>query len=119
MLKIARESGEGQASATQIQELGDQRLNELNAQSERLQEQLQQFQDSTANRDDPARIALQQQIEQNQIDLRRADLDAQIEVRQLERGLLQEFSRRLGPIIQAVAEAHQLHLVLPIPSDFL
>ena len=78
MLKIARESGEGQASATQIQELGDQRLNELNAQSERLQEQLQQFQDSTANRDDPARIALQQQIEQNQIDLRRADLEAAV-----------------------------------------
>ena len=45
--------------------------------------------------------------------------DAQIELQRLEQGLLEEFSQRLGPLIQQVAAELDLHLVLPIRTGFL
>lgn len=119
VLRIARESTEGQAAATKVKALSDERITQLNDRIKGLQDQLQQLQQSTAPADDPARDALRSQIEQGQIELERARFEAQVEVQQLEQRLLTEFSRRLGPIIEDIAEERQLYLVLPFRSGFL
>ena len=99
--------------------VSDQRITQLNDRLKGLQDQLQQLQQSTAPATDPARDQLRSQIEQGQIELERARFEAQVELQTLEQELLTDFSRRLGPIIERVADERQLHLVLPIRSGFL
>jgi len=119
VLRIARESTDGQTAAKRIKTVSDQRITQLNDRLKGLQDQLQQLQQSTAPATDPARDQLRSQIEQGQIELERARFEAQVELQTLEQELLTDFSRRLGPIIERVADERQLHLVLPIRSGFL
>ena len=119
LLRIARESTEGRAAAAQIKALSDKKLSDLSERNKQLQARLKQLQDTPGGADTPARADLANEIQQNQADLERARRDAGIEMNDLEQRLLRDFSRRLAPIVRQVAAEKQLHLVLPVRSDFL
>jgi Skp family chaperone for outer membrane proteins len=119
VLRIARQSTEGQAAADQLKALGDKRVSELTNRGKALEAQLQQLQQSKAEPADPVRLKLRTDIENNQRDLVKARRDAEFELAELETRLTRDFSRRLGPVIQQVAAQRQLHVVLPVRADFL
>jgi Skp family chaperone for outer membrane proteins len=119
VLRVARQSTEGQAAAAQLKALGDKRVSELTNRGKALEAQLQQLLQSKAGPTDPARLKLRTEIENNQRDLVKARRDAEFELAELEARLTRDFSRRLGPVIQQVATERQLHVVLPARADFL
>lgn len=118
-LRIARQSTEGQAAAAQLKALSDKRVAELNEQGKQLNARLQELQQNQGGPADAARTKLRTDIEQNQNDLLKARRNAEIEMADLEQRLLSDFTRRLGPVIRDVANERQLHVVLPVRSDFL
>jgi Skp family chaperone for outer membrane proteins len=117
VLRVARQSAEGQTAAAQLKAMADKRVDELNAKGKALQAQLDQLQKSGG--DEAARASLRAQIQQAQTALVQAQRDAGDDMADLEQRLVVDFSRRLGPVIREVATSRQLHLVLPTRADFL
>ena len=109
--RIAAESVEGKAATSKAQALQQQKLNELNELSKKLQADQQRLQTSGAMMNAQARSELERSIERQQKELQRAQQDAQDEVAQLQQDLQTDFQNKLFPVIQQVVTEKGIHLL--------
>ena len=109
--RVASESAEGKAATSKAQALQQQKLNELNELSKKLQADQQKLQSGGAMMNDAARSELERAIDRQQKELQRAQQDAQDEVAQLQQDLQSDFQEKLYPIIQKVVSEKGIQLL--------
>lgn len=109
--RIANESTEGKAATGRVQALNQKKVTELNEKNKALQTAQQKLDSSASVMNDAARGLLQKDIERQQVDIQRFTEDAQQEVQALQNDLMNEFQRKLAPVIQQVAQEKKLDLL--------
>jgi outer membrane protein len=109
--RIANESGEGKAATAKVQALNQQRVNDLNEKNKALQAQQQKLESGGNVMSEAARAQLQREIDRLTVDIQRFTQDAQAEVQELQQTMMADFQRKLGPVIQQVAEEKGLQLL--------
>jgi outer membrane protein len=109
--RIANESGEGKAATSKVQALNQQRVNDLNEKNKALQAQQQKLEAGGSVMSEAARAQLQRDIDKLTVDIQRFTQDAQAEVQDLQQSMMADFQRKLGPVIQQVAEEKGLQLL--------
>jgi outer membrane protein len=109
--RIANESGEGKAATAKVQALNQQRVNDLNEKNKALQAQQQKLESGGSVMSEAARAQLQRDIDKLTVDIQRFTQDAQAEVQDLQQSMMAEFQRKLGPVIQQIAEEKGLQLL--------
>ncbi len=108
---VAQLSAEGKAAATKVQALGQQRANEVGERQKAIQALQQKLQAGAGVMTDQARVQLEREIERLSRDLERFQQDAQVELTDLQTELQNEFQEQLFPILEALANEHQLHFL--------
>src|SRR5690606_7917598 len=104
----------GKAATSKVQALQQQRLNELNERNKQLQALQQQLEQGANVLRLQAATELQRKIERAQLDLQRFTEDAQDEVNALTQQLQAEFEQQFAPVITAVAQEKQLHMIFSV-----
>ncbi len=131
--QIAAESSDGQVSSVKVQELSEQKLEEIESKNKELQGQIgaktqelqaaqTQLQQGQTVMSAEARLSLQREIARLQVDVQRVtqdsqaeserfSQDAEAEVQVLQQELQMEFQRKLVPAVEQVAADRQLHFI--------
>ncbi len=109
--QIASQSAEGKAAAAQITALQQKRTSELATKNKSLEAAQQKMSSQSNVMSDDARAALQKEIEKLQLDIQRTSQDAQSELDELNRQLQADFQRKLGPVIQQMAQERGLFIL--------
>lgn len=109
--RIANESTEGKSATSKVQVLNQKKVTELNEKNKTLQSAQQKLESGGSVMTEAARAQLQKDIERQQVDIQRFTEDAQQEVQGLQQQLQDDFQRKLGPVIQQVAQERKLHLL--------
>jgi Skp family chaperone for outer membrane proteins len=110
--RIAAESAEGKASTARVNALRDKKLAELNLKNKQV-ETAQQKLTGGGLLSEEARAATQKEIDKLQVEIQRLQQDAESEMQDLQQQLQMDFQRKLTPVIQQIAAARQLHMILP------
>jgi Skp family chaperone for outer membrane proteins len=108
---IAQLSVEGKAAATKVNELGTQRANEVGERTKAIQALQQKLQAGAGVMTDTARAQLEREVERLTRDLERFQQDAQVELNDLQVELQNQFQEKLFPILEGLADEHQLHFL--------
>lgn len=107
--RIAAESAEGKSASGKIEALRAKKAEELNARNKQVETNQAKLRSAVMS--DDARGQVQKDIEKAQVEIQRMTQDAQAELQEMQNQLQIEFQRRLGPVIQAVAQEKGLHLL--------
>ena len=107
--RIASESSEGRASSARIEGLRSKKAAELTEKNKAV-EALQAKQRS-AVMSEAAAAQVQKDIDKAQVEIQRMTQDAQAELQELQNELQLDFQRKLGPVIQAVAEEKSIYML--------
>lgn len=108
---IAQLSVDGKAAASKVQALGTQRANEVGERNKAIQALQQKVQAGAGVMTEQARVQLEREIERLTRDLERFQQDAQVELNDLQAELQNQFQERLFPILEGLANEHQLHFL--------
>ncbi len=111
---VATTSKEGQAAGQKIKDLQARKQAELEGKQKQLQTAQQKLETGGAVLSDSARAQQAKEVERLQTELQRASQDAQKEVQEFTQDLQLEFQQKLLPVIEQVAKAKNLHLILSI-----
>jgi len=108
---IAQLSVEGKALAGKVQALGTQRANEVGERTKAIQALQQKLDAGGGVMTDQARLQLQREIDRLTTEATRFEQDAQKELQELQIELQGQFQERLFPILEGLANEHQLHFL--------
>jgi Skp family chaperone for outer membrane proteins len=108
---IAQLSVEGKALAGKVQALGTQRANEVGERTKAIQGLQQKLEAGAGVMTEQARLQLEREIERLTRELERFQQDAQTELNDLQVELQNSFQERLFPILEGLANEHQLHFL--------
>jgi len=111
LARIAAESSDGQVANQRVQELSEQKINELEGRNLELQASQQKLQQNASVMSSEAQLQLQQEIERLGLEVQRMTQDAEAEVAQLQQTLQLEFQNKLIPAINQVAASKGLHFI--------
>jgi Skp family chaperone for outer membrane proteins len=111
MQSVAANSNDGKAAAEKLKAFQDQKAKELQDKQKTLQAAQQKLESGGSVLSDAARTQLQTDIDRQQRDLQRLSEDAQQDVQNLAQQVEEEFTRKVLPIIEKVAQEKQLHFV--------
>jgi outer membrane protein len=108
---VAAQSNDGKAAAEKLKAFQDQKARELQDRQKTLQAAQQKLESGGSVLSDAARTQLQTDIDRQQRDLQRLSEDAQQDVQNLAQQVEEEFSRKVLPVIEKVAQEKQIHFV--------
>jgi outer membrane protein len=108
---VASDSIEGKASTLKVQALNQKKVNELEAKNKQLETAQNKLRQGASVMNEDARAQLQRDIDKMQLEIQRFTQDAQTEVQDLQQQLQLEFQKKLGPIIQQVANERGLQVL--------
>lgn len=114
---IFNQSAEGKAASARFQDWEKKKNAELEAKAKQgkdIQTKLQQ-RGNVMSAD--ARAQAERQLKDIQRDLQAMQEDAQLEGQQLQQNILQEFSKKVNPIIEQVANERGLHIVFSVGPE--
>ena len=111
LARIAAESADGRAANQQLQQLIEQKNQELAGRQQELQSSQQKLQQNASVMSPEAQLALQQEIERLGLEVQRMQQDAEAEVAQLDQQLQLAFQNKLIPAINQVATSKRLQFV--------
>jgi Skp family chaperone for outer membrane proteins len=111
MQAVAAHTNDGKDAAEQLKAFQDQKAKELQDKQKTLQAAQQKLESGGSVLSDAARTQLQTDIDRQQRDLQRLSEDAQQDVQNLAQQVEEEFTRKVLPIIEKVAQEKQLHFV--------
>ena len=111
MLFVAANSNDGKAAADKLKAFQDQKQRELQDKQKTLQAAQQKLESGGSVLSDAARSQLQADIDRQQRDLQRLSEDAQQDVQNLAQQVEEDFTRKVLPIIEKVAQEKQVHFV--------
>jgi Skp family chaperone for outer membrane proteins len=111
MQQVAAQSNDGKAAAEKLKAFQDQKSRELQEKQKTLQAAQQKLESGGSVLSDAARSQLQTDIDRQQRDLQRLSEDAQQDVQNLAQQVEEEFTRKVLPIIEKVAQEKQVHFV--------
>jgi outer membrane protein len=117
MQGIFNGSTEGKAAAAKMQEYEKKKTAEIQAkvkEGEALQAKINQG-DTILN--ESARSQAQRDLQRVQREIQAMQEDAQLEAEQMRQQLLDQFSRKVNPIIAAVAKERGLHMVFSVSDQ--
>lgn len=109
--QVAAESAEGKASNTKVQALRDKKLQDLQTRNKQLEAAQQKVQGGGLLSED-ARSQAQKEVDRLTVEIQRAQQDADAELNELSQQLNVDFQRKLGPVIQQVAQERGLQMLL-------
>ncbi|MBP1634420.1 MAG: outer membrane protein [Acidobacteria bacterium] len=109
--QVAAESAEGKASNARVQGLRDKKLQELQTRNKQLEAAQQKLQGGNLLSED-ARAQAQKEVDRLTVEIQRAQQDADAELGELSQQLNVDFQRKLGPVIQQVAQERGLFMLL-------
>jgi Skp family chaperone for outer membrane proteins len=108
---VAANSNDGKAAAEKLKAFQDQKTRELQDKQKTLQAAQQKLESGGSVLSDAARAQLQTDIERQTRDLQRQTEDAQQDVQNLAQQVEEEFTRKVLPVIEKVAQEKQVHFV--------
>jgi Skp family chaperone for outer membrane proteins len=108
---VAANSNDGKAAAEKLKAFQDQKTRELQDKQKTLQAAQQKLDSGGSVLSDAARAQLQTDIERQTRDLQRQTEDAQQDVQNLAQQVEEEFTRKVLPVIEKVAQEKQVHFV--------
>jgi Skp family chaperone for outer membrane proteins len=108
---VAANSNDGKAAAEKLKAFQDQKSRELQDRQKTLQAAQQKLESGGSVLSDAARTQLQTDIDRQQRDLQRLSEDAQQDVQNLAQQVEEEFTRKVLPVIEKVAQEKQVHFV--------
>jgi outer membrane protein len=111
MQAVAAQSNDGRAAAEKLKAFQDQKSRELQDKQKTLQAAQQKLESGGSVLSDAARAQLQTDIDRQQRDLQRQSEDAQQDVQNLAQQVEEDFTRKVLPIIEKVAQEKQVHFV--------
>ena len=111
---IANQSKEGQAATAKVKALNDKKVAELGEKQKALAANQEKLQKSGSVLSDAARSQLEKEIERQQVEIQRFTQDAQAEVQELQVELQNDFQKKLLPVINAVAQEKNLHMIFSV-----
>lgn len=111
LARIAAESADGRAANQQLQQLIEQKNQEIAGRQQELQASQQKLQQNASVMSPEAQLALQQEIERLGLEVQRMQQDAEAEVAQLDQQLQLAFQNKLIPAINQVATSKRLQFV--------
>jgi Skp family chaperone for outer membrane proteins len=111
MQVVAGQSNDGRAAAEKLKAFQDQKTRELQDKQKTLQAAQEKLEKGGTVLSDAARTQLQTDIDRQQRDLQRLSEDAQQDVQNLAQQVEEEFTRKVLPIIEKVAQEKQVHFV--------
>jgi outer membrane protein len=111
MQAVAGQSNDGRAAAEKLKAFQDQKARELQDKQKTLQAAQEKLEKGGTVLSDAARSQLQTDIDRQQRDLQRLSEDAQQDVQNLAQQVEEEFTRKVLPIIEKVAQEKQVHFV--------
>jgi outer membrane protein len=117
MQGIFNGSADGKAAAARVQEWEKKKTAEIQVkvkEAEALQTKLNQ---GATVLNDSARNQAQRELQRLQREIQAMQEDAQLEGQQLRQQLLDEFSRKVNPIIAALAKERGLHMVFSVSDQ--
>jgi outer membrane protein len=110
-------SADGKAAAAKVQEFEKKKTAEIQAkvkEAEAIQAKVNQ---GSTVLNDAARSQAQRDLQRLQREIQAMQEDAQVEGEQLRQQLLQDFSRKVNPIIATVAKERGLHMVFSVSDQ--
>jgi len=111
MQAVAAQSNDGKAAAEKLKAFQDQKQRELQDRQKTLQAAQQKLESGGSVLSEAARTQLQTDIDRQQRDLQRLSEDAQQDVQNLAQQVEEDFTRKVLPIIEKVAQEKQVHFV--------
>jgi Skp family chaperone for outer membrane proteins len=114
---VAATAEEGKAATTRIQALQKKKNDELTDKNKKLQDAQTKLQSGGNLMNDQARGQLEREIEKMQRELQFAQQDATDDINQLTQELQAEFGKKIGPILEAIANEKGLHMVFAAPAN--
>ena len=111
LARIAAESADGRAANQQVQQLSDQRIQQIQGRNQELQASQQKLQQNASVMSPEAQLALQQEIERIGLEVQRMTQDAEAAIAQLQQQLQLAFQNKLIPAINQVATSKGLHAI--------
>ena len=111
MQQVAAQSNDGRAAAEKLKSFQDQKARELQDKQKTLQSAQEKLEKGGTVLSDAARSQLQTDIDRQQRDLQRLSEDAQQDVQNLAQQVEEDFTRKVLPIIEKVAQDKQVHFV--------
>jgi len=111
MQAVAAQSNDGRAAAEKLKAFQDQKTRELQDKQKTLQAAQQKLESGGSVLSEAARAQLQSDIDRQQRDLQRLSEDAQQDVQNLAQQVEEDFTRKVLPIIEKVAQEKQVHFV--------
>ncbi len=111
MQAVAAQSNDGKAAAEKLKAFQDQKARELQDKQKTLQAAQQKLESGGSVLSDAARAQLATDIDRQQRDLQRLSEDAQQDVQNLAQQVEEDFTRKVLPVIEKVAQEKQVHFV--------
>jgi len=109
--QIAALSNEGKAAQAKVNALTQKKQAEVADKQKALQAAQQKLQTGGGVMSETARGQLEKDIDRQTRDLERLNQDAQADINELTQEVQAEFNKKLFPILQALSEEKQLHLL--------
>ena len=110
-------SAEGKAAAAKVQEWEKKKVAEIQEKTKQVQALQTKLQQSGTVLNDTARSQGERDLQKLQRELQAMQEDAQQEAQDLRQQLLNEFSKKVNPIIAAIAKERGLHMIFTIADD--
>jgi Skp family chaperone for outer membrane proteins len=117
MQGIFNGSAEGKAAAAKVQEWEKKKVAEIQEKTKQVQALQTKLQQSGTVLNDAARSQGERDLQKAQRELQAMQEDAQVEAQDLRQQLLNEFSKKVNPIIAALAKERGLHMIFSVSDD--
>jgi outer membrane protein len=110
-------SAEGKAASAKLQEWEKKKVGEIQEKTKQAQALQTKLQQSGSVLNDTARSQGERDLQKLQRELQAMQEDAQQEAQQLRQQLLDEFSKKVNPIIAALGKERGLHMIFSVADD--
>lgn len=117
MQGIFNGSAEGKAAAAKVQEWEKKKVAEIQEKTKQVQALQTKLQQSGTVLNDAARSQGERDLQKLQRELQAMQEDAQVEAQDLRQQLLNDFSKKVNPIIAAIAKERGLHMIFSVADD--
>ena len=117
MQGIFNSSADGKAAAAKLQEFEKRKLAEIQEKTKQAQTLQNKLQQGATVLNDQARGQGERDLQKLQRELQALREDAQQESQDLRQELLDDFSKRVNPIVEQVAKERGLHMVFSVGAD--
>ena len=114
---VASSSAAGKAASAQIQEWDKKKTAELQAKNKQAQDVQNKLTQSGGVLSEQARTQTEKELQKLQRELQAMQEDAQQERNELQQRLLEDFSRKVNPILTQIASEKGLHMIFSATAE--